>query len=72
MVGDHVGQGVGKPVGRKVVVGANVGIVVSGGVIVGLVVTGPDDGALLFIKVALDTRVGDRNTVTTGAFVRLI
>jgi len=63
LVGDHVGQGIGKPVGRKVVVGANVGIVVSGGVIVGLVVTGPDDG---------DTRVDDRNTVTTGAFVRLI
>lgn len=28
VVGDHVGQGVGKPVGRNVVVGAHVGIVV--------------------------------------------
>ena len=28
LVGDHVGQGVGKPVGRNVVVGAHVGIIV--------------------------------------------
>ena len=40
LVGDHVGQGVGKPVGRNVVVGAHVGIIVvvvtTGGGIIGV------------------------------------